>query len=174
MTEEASARWANEFLEGRPLREWHPEQTGTSLDEMFAWKYALRNDPRFGKASISDIMGPAFDEAFTRRYHCLVKVEQEKEQAAALDAVFLEGATFLGLRSPTVVHRFLIPHGSWVPDHQYAVVDCDAGRLVIGRLKGAWKVFDIEHVKAGLERMTKVMEGLATAAKLLSGPPKDA
>lgn len=174
MTEAASARWADEIVAGRPLREWRPDQTGDSLDDMFAWKHALRNDPRFGDASIRDIMGEAFDEAFAKRYHCLVKLEQEREQAAALDAVFLEGAAFLGLKSPSVVHRFLIPHGSWVPDHQYAVVDCETGRLVIGRLKGAWKIFDVEHVEAGVDRMTKVMHGLATAAKLLSGLPEDA
>lgn len=173
MTEAADSRWADEILAGRALRDWRPEQTGDSLDDMFAWKHALTNDPRFERATIREIMGRDFDEAFTCRYHCLVKLEQEKEQAAALDAVFLEGAAFLGLGSPVVVHRFLIPHGSWVPDHQYAVVDCDAGRIVIGRQKGAWKVFDQEHVEAGLRRMTSVMHGLSVAARLLSVLPED-
>jgi hypothetical protein len=172
MTNSRSLRFADELLAGRALRDWQAGSTGDTLDEMFAWKHALVNDPRFAGSSVCEIMGAEFDAAFSQRYTCLLKTELAKEQSAALDAVFLEGAAFLGLKSPSIVHRFLIPHGSWVPDHQYALVDCPAGRLVIGRSKGSWKVFDVGHVEAGLDRMTKVVHDLTAAKELLAGTPE--
>lgn len=149
---------------GKALRDWKVDDTGDTLEDMFAWKHAVKTALPCQGHSLAEVVGAEFADAFEDRYREMVREEQERQA----DVVFIEGAARLGYEGAKVVYRFIIPHGSWVPDHQYAIMEINEGRRVaLGTLKGKWTIFDESHLVDGIARLKRQQDFAYNALQLL-------